>query len=109
VAAPGGNSTARSSAGLELTKAAAAAGGTGSACPVPGWVAARTSLDTCAGWSTARAWAIMPPIDQPSTATRPSRSAEISALVWFAMAVMLTGEGSPAVWPTPALSSATTW
>jgi hypothetical protein len=51
----------------------------------------------------------MPPIDQPSTATRPSRSVEISALVWFAMAVMLTGAGSPAVWPTPALSSATTW
>ena len=109
MAAPGGNSTARSSAGLELTKAAAAAGGTGSACPVPGWVAARTSLDTCAGWSTARAWAIMPPIDQPSTATRPSRSVEIRALVSFAMALMLTAGVSGMVWPTPGLSNITTW
>src|SRR5580658_8221536 len=95
--APGGKSTEITSPGFELAASAAAAGGIGTACPVPGWVAASTTLDTCAGWRTARAWAIMPPIDQPSTARRPSRSVEIRALVWLAISVMLKGDGSDAV------------
>ena len=50
----------------------------------------------------------MVPIDQPRTSGRPRPSAVISALVWFAMASMLSGAGSAAVSPRPALSKITT-
>jgi len=66
------------------------------------------SLETWAGWSTARAWAIIPPMDQPSTAVRPSPSAEIRALAWFAISVMPSGDGKVPVLPIPALSNTTT-
>jgi hypothetical protein len=74
---------------------------------VPACVAASTSRLTWPGCSTARACAVMPPIDQPSTAGRPSRSAVISALVCPAMAEMVSGAGSAAVPPTPALPDTT--
>ena len=70
-----------------------AKGGRGTAFPVPTAVAARISRLTWAGWLTARACAIMPPIDHPSTAGRRSLSAEIRALVWLVMAVMLSEAG----------------
>ena len=52
----------------------------------------------------------MPPIDHPSTAGRRSASAEIRALVWLVMAVMLSepGAATAEVRPTPALSNTTT-
>src|ERR1700685_4292735 len=47
-------------------------------------------------------------MDHPSTAGRPSWSAEIKALVWSAMTVMVSGDPATAVWPTPELSNTTT-
>ena len=90
-----------------LAASAAAAGGTASASPVPAWVAASTRRLTWAGCSTASAWAIMPPIDHPSTAVRPNPRAAIRALVWSAMVVTVSGSTMP-VAPTPALSNTTT-
>ena len=33
----------------------------------------------------------------------------MSALVWLAIASMVSGAGRACVWPTPALSTITTW
>jgi hypothetical protein len=78
------------------------------AAPVPGNVAQSTRRRTWAGCRNARAWAIMPPIDQPSTFGLPRPRVSMSALVWSAMASMVTGAGSSCVRPTPELSNITT-
>ena len=51
----------------------------------------------------------MLPIDQPSTSVRPSPSVSMSALVWSAIASIVSGAGRLSDLPMPALSSVMTW
>ena len=61
------------------------------------------------GCMTVRTWAIMLPIDQPRTSGCWRPSVLMSALVWRAIASMLSGAGRARVAPMPALSGITTW
>lgn len=99
-AGSGGNRADIKPCVVRLTRAPIAACD-GGAVPVPGYVAHSTRR-TCAGCCTASAWAVIPPIYQPSTPGRLSPSASIRAPVRSAMASMVNGPGSRWVRPIPA-------
>ena len=76
--------------------------------PVRGNVAHSTGRRTGAGCRTARAGAIMPPIDEPGTSGRAGPGVPMRALAWPARASMVSGTGRAWVRPVPALSKVTT-
>ena len=74
----------------------------------PGVVALSTSERTRSGWSSARCWAIMPPIEMPWTCAASTPAASITATTSATMSSIdsspLTAEDSP----VPRLSNSTT-
>lgn len=76
--------------------------------PSPGALAQSTSRRTSRGWVRASAWAIIPPIDQPSTSGLRRRSARISEAVSLAIPAIVSLPRGAVLRPTPALSKTIT-